>query len=194
MVNYFDHDDVQGGVEEPFAASLVEDLGQAHALVGQTALEHGGELGVSSCRNGGLQQEPRAAFAFGVAFELPLFVFFLSITGIVSARQLFSATPYAVLIVFIVRRPDWERLDWPRLRDAGVRPHHFAILANAEEQKLIRYRNDAHLNESGHALFGRALADMIEPYVRQVALRKSAALPAAPLAGPEDPEASPTGG
>ena len=40
--------------------------------------------------------------AFGVAFELPLFVFFLSITGIVSARQLLSATPYAVLVVFIV--------------------------------------------------------------------------------------------
>jgi len=44
----------------------------------------------------------RLFLAFGVAFELPLFVFFLSITGIVSARQLFAATPYAVLIVFIV--------------------------------------------------------------------------------------------
>ena len=40
--------------------------------------------------------------AFGVAFELPLFVFFLAITGIVSARQLFAGTPYAVLAVFIV--------------------------------------------------------------------------------------------
>ena len=45
----------------------------------------------------------RLFLAFGVAFELPLFVFFLSITGIVSAKQLFSATPYAVLIVFVVR-------------------------------------------------------------------------------------------
>ncbi len=44
----------------------------------------------------------RLFLAFGVAFELPLFVFFLSITGIVSAKQLFAATPYAVLIVFIV--------------------------------------------------------------------------------------------
>ena len=44
----------------------------------------------------------RLFLAFGVAFELPLFVFFLSITGIVSAKQLFSATPYAVLIVFVV--------------------------------------------------------------------------------------------
>ena len=44
----------------------------------------------------------RLFLAFGIAFELPLFVFFLSITGIVSARQLFAGTPYAVLAVFIV--------------------------------------------------------------------------------------------
>ena len=44
----------------------------------------------------------RLFLAFGVAFELPLFVFFLAITGIVSARQLFAGTPYAVLAVFIV--------------------------------------------------------------------------------------------
>lgn len=44
----------------------------------------------------------RLFLAFGIAFELPLFVFFLSITGIVSAKQLFSATPYAVLVVFVV--------------------------------------------------------------------------------------------
>ena len=44
----------------------------------------------------------RLFLAFGVAFELPLFVFFLSITGIVTAKQLFSETPYAVLIDFVV--------------------------------------------------------------------------------------------
>jgi len=43
----------------------------------------------------------RLFLAFGVAFELPLFVFFLSITGILSAKQLFAGTPYAVLIIFI---------------------------------------------------------------------------------------------
>lgn len=43
----------------------------------------------------------RLFLAFGIAFELPLFVFFLSISGILSARQLFAGTPYAVLIVFI---------------------------------------------------------------------------------------------
>jgi len=44
----------------------------------------------------------RLFLAFGIAFELPLFVFFLSITGILTARQLFAATPYAILIVFIL--------------------------------------------------------------------------------------------
>jgi sec-independent protein translocase protein TatC len=44
----------------------------------------------------------RLFLAFGVAFELPLFVFFLSISGILSAKQLFAGTPYAVLAVFIV--------------------------------------------------------------------------------------------
>ena len=44
----------------------------------------------------------RLFLAFGVAFELPLFVFFLSITGILTARQLFAGTPYAVLIVFVL--------------------------------------------------------------------------------------------
>jgi sec-independent protein translocase protein TatC len=43
----------------------------------------------------------RLFLAFGIAFELPLFVFFLAITGIVSSRQLFAGTPYAVLAVFI---------------------------------------------------------------------------------------------
>jgi sec-independent protein translocase protein TatC len=44
----------------------------------------------------------RLFLAFGIAFELPLFVFFLSITGIVSARQLFAGTPYAVVAMFIL--------------------------------------------------------------------------------------------
>ena len=44
----------------------------------------------------------RLFLVFGIAFELPLFIFFLSIAGIVSARQLFRLTPYAVLGVFVV--------------------------------------------------------------------------------------------
>ncbi len=44
----------------------------------------------------------RLFLAFGIAFELPLFVFFLSITGIVSAKQLLKGTPYAVVAMFIL--------------------------------------------------------------------------------------------
>ena len=43
----------------------------------------------------------RLFLAFGVAFELPVLVFFLSLSGLVTARQLFAGTPYAILAVFI---------------------------------------------------------------------------------------------
>lgn len=43
----------------------------------------------------------RLFLAFGVAFELPLLVFFLAMAGVVTARQLLDFTPYAVLCVFI---------------------------------------------------------------------------------------------
>ncbi len=44
----------------------------------------------------------RLFLAFGVAFELPLLVFFLAMAGIVTARQMLSFTPYMVLVVFIL--------------------------------------------------------------------------------------------
>jgi len=54
----------------------------------------------------------RMFLAFGVAFELPVVVFFLALAGIVDARQLLKGTPYAVLVIFIVAAiltptPDW---------------------------------------------------------------------------------------
>jgi sec-independent protein translocase protein TatC len=53
----------------------------------------------------------RLFLAFGIAFELPVFVFFLAVAGIVDARTLFRGTPYAVLCVFITAAlltpPDW---------------------------------------------------------------------------------------
>jgi sec-independent protein translocase protein TatC len=53
----------------------------------------------------------RLFLAFGIAFELPVIVFFLSISGIVSTRQLLAGTPYAVLGVFVTAAlltpPDW---------------------------------------------------------------------------------------
>ena len=53
----------------------------------------------------------RLFLAFGVAFELPVVVFFLALIGIVDARTLLRHTPYAVLGIFIVAAvltpPDW---------------------------------------------------------------------------------------
>ena len=53
----------------------------------------------------------RLFLAFGIAFELPVLVFFLSVAGIVDAPTLFRGTPYAVLAVFVTAAvltpPDW---------------------------------------------------------------------------------------
>jgi sec-independent protein translocase protein TatC len=53
----------------------------------------------------------RLFLAFGIAFELPVLVFFLAIAGIVDAPTLLRGTPYAVLGVFITAAvltpPDW---------------------------------------------------------------------------------------
>jgi sec-independent protein translocase protein TatC len=53
----------------------------------------------------------RLFLAFGVAFELPVLVFFLSVAGIVDAATLFRGTPYAVLAIFVTAAlltpPDW---------------------------------------------------------------------------------------
>ena len=53
----------------------------------------------------------RLFLAFGVSFELPVIVFFLSVAGIVDAATLARGTPYAVLGVFVIAAiltpPDW---------------------------------------------------------------------------------------
>lgn len=53
----------------------------------------------------------RLFLAFGISFELPVVVFFLSTAGILSAGQLLRSTPYAVLVIFVAAAaltpPDW---------------------------------------------------------------------------------------
>jgi sec-independent protein translocase protein TatC len=54
----------------------------------------------------------RMFLAFGVAFELPVVVFFLALAGIVDVVTLWRGTPYAILAIFIVAAiltptPDW---------------------------------------------------------------------------------------
>jgi len=53
----------------------------------------------------------RLFLAFGIAFELPVLVFFLSVAGIVDSRQLLRGFPYAIVACFvasaILTPPDW---------------------------------------------------------------------------------------
>lgn len=53
----------------------------------------------------------RLFLAFGIAFELPILVFFLSFSGILTAPQLLRGFPYAMLACFvtgaILTPPDW---------------------------------------------------------------------------------------
>ena len=53
----------------------------------------------------------RLFLAFGISFEMPVVVFFLSVTGIVDPMTLLRGTPYAVLGVFVfaalLTPPDW---------------------------------------------------------------------------------------
>jgi sec-independent protein translocase protein TatC len=53
----------------------------------------------------------RLFLAFGVAFEMPVLVFFLSVAGIVDTKTLLKGTPYAVLGMFVLSAiltpPDW---------------------------------------------------------------------------------------
>ncbi len=53
----------------------------------------------------------RMFLAFGIAFELPVVVFFLSVSGIVDTAQLMRGFPYAILLCFvlgaILTPPDW---------------------------------------------------------------------------------------
>ena len=44
----------------------------------------------------------RLLLAFGVGFELPVVVFFLAVSGVVTPRQLVSGFKYAVLMAFVV--------------------------------------------------------------------------------------------
>ncbi|MBI4620688.1 MAG: twin-arginine translocase subunit TatC [Desulfobacterales bacterium] len=44
----------------------------------------------------------RLLFAFGIVFELPLFIFFLTKIGVVNAKMLTSQRKYAIVLIFIV--------------------------------------------------------------------------------------------
>ncbi|MEW6614495.1 MAG: twin-arginine translocase subunit TatC [Thermodesulfobacteriota bacterium] len=49
-----------------------------------------------------LSLSTRLLFAFGIVFELPLFIFFLTKIGVVDAKMLSSKRRYSIVIIFIV--------------------------------------------------------------------------------------------
>jgi len=80
--------------------------------------------------------------AFGVAFELPVFVFFLAVAGIVDAPTLWRGTGYAVLLIFIVAAVLTPSPDWVSQMLLGV-PMVFLYLIGVGVAYLFGPRRDA---------------------------------------------------
>ena len=80
--------------------------------------------------------------AFGVAFELPVFVFFLAVAGIVDAPTLWRGTGYAVLLIFIAAAVLTPSPDWVSQMLLGV-PMVFLYLIGVAVAYLFGPRRDA---------------------------------------------------
>jgi lysophospholipase L1-like esterase len=65
----------------------------------------------------------------------------------------------------VMARDQWEPLDTRALEREGIQPV-FAELQRPDEGRYLRFRNDDHLNETGHAMFARALAGWLLPILR----------------------------
>jgi sec-independent protein translocase protein TatC len=80
--------------------------------------------------------------AFGLAFELPVFVFFLAVAGIVDAPTLWRSTGYAVLLIFIAAAVLTPSPDWVSQMLLGV-PMVFLYLIGVAVAYLFGPRRDA---------------------------------------------------
>src|SRR5262245_36866656 len=84
----------------------------------------------------------RMFLAFGVAFELPVFVFFLAVAGIVDAPALWRGTRYAVLAIFVVAAILTPSPDWVSQLMLGV-PMVFLYLAGVGVAYLFGPRRES---------------------------------------------------
>ncbi len=84
----------------------------------------------------------RMFLAFGIAFELPVFVFFLSLAGIVDAPNLWRGTRYAVLAIFVVAAVITPSPDWVSQLMLGV-PMVFLYLIGVGVAYLFGPRREA---------------------------------------------------
>ncbi len=69
--------------------------------------------------------------------------------------------------VWVVERTQWEQMDGAALERQGVAPHFLEVGGGRwNPSRAIRFRNDDHLNEAGHQLMARSLAELLAPIVR----------------------------
>lgn len=81
----------------------------------------------------------------------------------------------------VVARDQWLLLDTQALERDAIEPRFSELQIQEDKLRFIQFRNDSHLNETGHALLARKLAGWLEPEIR--AQRSEAA--AKPGAAPE---------
>ena len=61
----------------------------------------------------------------------------------------------------MINNDSWDALDGELLVSEGITPHNVSIVSGEAASRGVRFRNDAHLNETGHDLFARGLADLL---------------------------------
>lgn len=66
----------------------------------------------------------------------------------------------------VVPRSEWQRLDVKALERDGIDPIFGEVALPREEGRYLHFRNDSHLNETGHAVIARALVGWLTPVVR----------------------------
>lgn len=66
----------------------------------------------------------------------------------------------------VVAHQQWPLLDTQALEREGIEPIFGDLAVSQDESRYLYFKNDSHLNETGHALVARALAGWLAPVVR----------------------------
>jgi hypothetical protein len=63
--------------------------------------------------------------------------------------------------ILSINHDTWNALDGELLVSEGITPHNVSVVSGEAASRGVCFRNDAHLNETGHDLFARGLADLL---------------------------------
>jgi hypothetical protein len=66
----------------------------------------------------------------------------------------------------VAERSEWQLLDVQALERDGIEPLFSELPGSPEEIHYLQFRNDAHMNETGHARIAKWLADRLAPVIR----------------------------